>query len=155
MTQNNLLTQDGFQKLTRELEDLKKKQEHLVTQIEEVAQPDESGWDGLVQQLKEELEVVLDKIDKLASVISNAKIINQSNINDSVVDVGNLVKLKLAGNQESYQFQIVNHLEANPAENKISDQSPLGQALLGRKVNDRIEVDAPVGKLTYKIIDIS
>jgi len=65
MTKKNLLTQEGYNSLTQQLKDLKNRQDHLITQIEEVAQPDESGEDGLASQLKEELEVTNDKIDEI------------------------------------------------------------------------------------------
>ena len=154
MTQNTLLTQEGYKKLSQELTDLKQRQEHLVIQIEEVAQPDESGEDGLAQQLKEELEVVIGKIEKLETSINNAKIINIQNINCDSVRLGCTVTLK-PSLSDSRQFQIVDELEADPSQNKISHISPIGQALLGKKVNQEIEVEAPVGKITYKIVSIS
>ncbi len=153
MTQIKLLTKEGLQILKKELQILKSKQEHLVTQIEEVAQPDESGEDGLAQQLKEELEVVLEKIAKLDTAINNSRLISKNGPQTDNIQIGSRVKIRLSGKTEK-EFQIVDELEANPAKNKISHQSPLGLALLGKKVKEEIEVDAPVGKITYKIISI-
>ena len=154
MTQNTLLTAEGHQKLTQELAKLKDRQQHLVIQIEEVAQPDESGQDGLAQQLKEELEVVIAKIEKLETSINNSKIINKQKLNCSSVQLGCTVTLK-PSSSNSRQFQIVDELEADPSQNKISHISPIGQALLGKKVNQEIEVKAPVGKIKYKIVSIN
>ena len=154
MTQNTLLTQEGHTRLTQELADLKQKQQHLVIQIEEVAQPDESGEDGLAQQLKEELEVVIAKIEKLETSINNAKILNKQKINCDVVQLGCTVTLKLSSSEQR-EFQIVDELEADPSQNRISYISPVGQALLGKKINQEIEVEAPVGKISYKIISIN
>lgn len=148
------LTQEGYQKLDAELQDLRVRRDHLVTQIEEVAQPDESGEDGLATQLKEELEVIYDKIDKIEEALEVAEIITGNSIAKDIVSVGTTVKIKISGKLEK-EFFIVNHLESDPAQAKISDQSPLGQALIGKKVNDEIEVDAPVGKITYKIVSIA
>lgn len=148
-----LLTQEGFVKLTEELSVLKDKSNHLITQIEEVAQPDESGEDGLATQLKEELEVVNEKIDSIEEALGNSEIIS-GKLSKSQVQVGSKVKIKLTGNTVK-SFHIVSHIEADPVQQKISDQSPLGQALLGRKINDLVEVTAPVGKITYKIVAIS
>lgn len=154
MSKKNLLTQEGYNSLTEQLNELKKKQEHLITQIEEVAQPDESGEDGLATQLKEELEVVNDKIDNLETALEDAKIISGNCSNKyGQVEVGCKVKIKLSGNLTK-EFNIVTHLEADPNINKISDQSPLGLALLGKKINDKVEVEAPAGKITYKIVSI-
>lgn len=149
-----LLTQEGFVKLTEELSVLKDKSNHLITQIEEVAQPDESGEDGLATQLKEELEVVNEKIDSIEEALGNSEIITGRKLSTSQVQVGSKVKIKLTGNTVK-SFHIVSHIEADPVQQKISDQSPLGQALLGRKINDLVEVSAPVGKITYKIVAIS
>ena len=149
-----LLTQEGFQKLTEELTALKQRSNHLITQIEEVAQPDESGEDGLATQLKEELEVINDKVNNIEEAINNSEIITIQSLSKTQIQVGSKVKIKLAGNATK-QFHIVSHIEADPIQQKISDQSPLGQALLGKKINDSVEFLAPVGKITYKIISIN
>lgn len=154
MSHKNLLTQEGYTNLVEQLTNLKKKQEHLITQIEDVAQPDESGEDGLVTQLKEELEVVNEKIESLEIALEDAKIISGDCSNRDQVEVGCKVKIKISGDSTK-EFHIVTHLEANPRENKISDQSPLGVALLGKKINEKIEVNAPAGVITYKIVSIS
>ena len=149
-----LLTQEGYQQLTKKLDDLKDKQSRLITQLEEVAQPDESGEDGLATQLKEELEVVNDQIDQITESLENSEIISGKTIQSTIVQVGSTVKIKIA-NTNTKTYNIVTHLEADPSQNKISDQSPLGQALLGKKMLDEIEIEAPVGKITYKIVSIS
>lgn len=149
-----LLTQDGYNKLSEELLLLKAKSEHLITQIEESAQPDESGEDGLATQLKEELEVVNEKIDSIEEALNNSEIISGKSLSKSKIEIGSKVKIKIAGDTTK-QFHIVSHIEADPSQEKISDQSPLGQALLGKKINDMVEVTAPVGKITYKIISIN
>lgn len=149
-----LLTQDGYQKLTIELDGLNKKRDHLVSQIEEVAQPDESSEDGLATQLKDELEVVYDKITKIEEALETAQIINSKSAATGKVTIGSVVKIKISNNSTK-EFNIVSHMESDPTQNKISDQSPLGLALLGKMVNDEIEVEAPMGKITYKIVSIA
>lgn len=153
MNNKSQITHEGYQKLTNELNDLKQKQDHLITQIEEVAQPDEAGEDGLATQLKEELELVNGKIGNIEVALENVEIINGT-VSKNEISVGNRVKIKLSGTGVK-EFHIVSHLEADPSQNKISDQSPLGQALIGKKIDDEVEVEAPVGKITYKIIAIS
>lgn len=152
MGSKTLLTKEGYQRLLQELKELKIKQNHLITQIEEVAQPDESGEDGLATQLKEELELVNDKIDNIEDALEASKIITE-NMSNGTVQIGSKVKIKITGNLIK-EFHVVNQLEADPTQNKISDQSPLGSALMGKKVDDQIEVEAPVGKITYKIVSI-
>jgi transcription elongation factor GreA len=152
MSTKKLLTQEGYAQLTQQLVDLKKKQDHLIGQIEEVAQPDESGEDGLVTQLKEELELTNSKIDEIEESLEISEIISNKVKSDSV-QVGSKVKIKVSS--ATKEFHIVSHLESDPSLNKISDQSPLGKALIGKKINEEIEVDAPVGKITYKVVSIS
>jgi transcription elongation factor GreA len=151
MNQKNLLTRDGYNQLVEQLEELKKKQDHLIDQIEEVAQPDESGEDGLATQLKEELEVTNNKIDEIEDALETSEIINNK-VDSDIVQVGSKVTIKISSTTK--QFHIVTHLESDPATNKISDESPLGKALIGKKVNDEIEVEAPAGKITYKVVSI-
>ena len=152
MNPKNLLTKSGQQDLEKQLVELKKKQEHLITQIEDVAQPDESGEDGLASQLKEELEVTNNKIDEIEEMLENSQVVSDKTTFDSI-QVGCKVKVKIANTTK--EFSIVNQLESDPTLNKISDQSPLGKALVGKKVGDEIEVDAPVGKIIYKIVSIN
>lgn len=154
MSSKTPITQEGYEKLIAELAELRLKKDRLITQIEEVAQPDEAGEDALATQLKEELEVVNDKIDSLDEALENPQIINGKMPNGDTVQVGHKVTIKISGNATK-EFHLVSHLEANPMENKVSDQSPLGLALIGKKIGDSLEVDAPIGKLTYKIVSIA
>jgi len=149
----NQLTKDGYQQLVAQLKDLQSKADLLVVKIEEVAQPDESGEDSLASQLKAELEVVNSKISAIESCLENVEIITGKR-STSTVGVGSQVKIKISGKLERL-FHIVSELEADPSANKISSQSPLGQALIGKKIHDELEVEAPAGKLTYKIMAIA
>lgn len=152
MTKNKL-TKEGHQQLVSELAVLNEKASLLVDKIEEVAQPDESGEDSLASQLKTELEVVNSKIASIEEVLENFEIIN-GNSSTSSVQIGSKVKIKISGNSER-TFHIVGELEADPTANKISSESPLGLALMGKKLHEQFEVDAPAGKLTYKIVAIA
>jgi len=154
MSQKTYLTKEGLAKITAELSELKDKRDRLVIQIEEVAQADESGEDGLTTQLKEELEVTNGRIGQIEGALETVEIITGGGNNQHVVQVGCKVKIKVSGRLEK-EFHIVSHLESDPSQNKISDQSPLGQALIGKRVDDEIEVDAPVGKINYKIVRIA
>ncbi len=147
------LTKEGYQKLQQELTDLRVRADHLINQVEEVAQPDESGEDSLVSQLKAELEVVNSKISSLEEALENAEIIN-GHFSKTTVGVGSKVKIRVSGKVEKI-FHVVSEFEADPSSNKISDQSPLGKALIGKKVNENFEIEAPVGKLTYKVVSIN
>lgn len=149
----NQLTKEGLKQIQGDLLDFKKKADHLITQIEEVAQPDESGEDSLASQLKVELEVVNSKIASLEEVLDNYEIITAKKASKTV-QVGSKVKTKITGNGER-TFYVVGEFEADPSQNKISSTSPLGVAMIGKKVKDEFSIDAPAGKITYKIIAIA
>jgi len=147
------LTEQGLLKLEKKLKTLREKRELLITRIEEVAQPDESGEDTLAIQLKEELEIVNSKIDEIEDALKSVEIIGQGNDIDSV-QLGTKVSMTLSSNKK-VTFDIVDELETDPLKNKISDKSPLGQALLGKRINDFVDFEAPVGRLIYQITDIN
>lgn len=146
------LTKDGYNKLKQELIQLNTKASELVDRLEEVAQPDESGEDSLASQLKAELEVINDKISGYEEVLANVEIVTGKN-SKTCITVGSVVKVEISGKTKK-EFRLVSEFEADPPTNKISDQSPLGIALLGKKIGQKFEIDAPVGKLTYKIVSI-
>lgn len=152
MTKNQL-TKEGHEQLVAELVNLNDRADQLIVKIEEVAQPDESGEDSLASQLKAELEVVNSKIASIESVLDNFEIISGKK-STNVVQIGSKVKIKVSGNSERI-FHLVGEFEADPSANKISAQSPLGVAMMGKKIHDQFEVEAPIGKLTYKIVAIA
>ncbi len=145
------LTASGFKKLEEELKLLTQKEDRLTRKIEEVSQPEEAGDDALVTQLKDERDVVLEKIRKIKEALDTAQIITKTN--STQVNLGSEVTIQVKSAQQT--LTIVGDIEADPAKNYISDLSPLGQALLGKKKGEEIDVDAPVGKITYKILKIS
>ncbi|MFA6007486.1 MAG: GreA/GreB family elongation factor [Candidatus Shapirobacteria bacterium] len=152
MTKNQL-TKNGHQQLVTELSELNSRADQLIAKIEDVAEPDESGEDSLAVQLKAELEVINSKISSIEEVLENFEIVTEKKSSDTV-QVGSKVKVKVSGNSERI-FHIVGELESDPTANKISSQSPLGVALMGKRIHDQFEVIAPVGKLTYKITAIA
>ncbi|HBP51285.1 MAG: transcription elongation factor GreA [Candidatus Shapirobacteria bacterium GW2011_GWE1_38_10] len=152
MTKNQL-TKEGHAQLVTELANLNDRADQLIVKIEDVAQPDESGEDSLASQLKAELEVVNSKIASIETVLDNFEIIS-GNGSSTTVHIGSKVKIKISGNSERV-FHLVGEFEADPAANKISSLSPLGVAMMGKKLHDQFEVEAPAGKLTYKIVAIA
>lgn len=152
MTKNQL-TKEGHAQLVTELANLNDRADQLIVKIEDVAQPDESGEDSLAAQLKAELEVVNSKIASIETVLDNFEIIS-GNGSSTTVHIGSKVKIKISGNSERV-FHLVGEFEADPAANKISSLSPLGVAMMGKKLHDQFEVEAPAGKLTYKIVAIA
>jgi transcription elongation factor GreA len=92
------------------------------------------------------------RISELEAILQNAEVIKKPR-GDSKIQLGSNVKLKNAG--QTKQFQVVGTVEADPLNGKISDESPIGKALLGQKVGDEVEIKTPAETSTYKITDIS
>ena len=94
------------------------------------------------------------QVTELENKLRNAKIINEKEIDTETVQIGNLVKVHDIEFDEDIEYTIVGSTEVSLAENKISNESPLGKALLGAKKGDKVDVHAPAGIIKYKILDI-
>ncbi len=150
-----LLTQEGYDKLEAELNYLKTEKRAEVADRIKVALgfgdlSENSEYDEAKTAQAENENRIVELEDKLR----HAKIIDQKDINTDTVQVGNIVKVLDMEFDEKIEYQIVGSTEVNLAENKISNESPLGAALLGAKKNNVVEVNAPAGIMKYKILSI-
>jgi transcription elongation factor GreA len=100
---------------------------------------------------KEELAFTEGRVREIEEILENANIVEKNQAGDQV-QVGSTVTVEVGGNTES--FQIVGEFEADPMNKKLSQNSPIGQALINRKIGDIVEVNIPAGKIQYKIIEI-
>ena len=103
---------------------------------------------------KQEQAELEERINKLESMMRNAKIIDEDSSVEGIVNIGNTVIVKEKGSKEKVKFQIVGATEADPFEGKISNESAVGKALIGNKKGDTVEVEVIDGKITYKIMEI-
>jgi transcription elongation factor GreA len=146
------ITLETFKKLKEELEYLKKEKRREIARIlKHTASFGDLSENFAYQQAKEEQAFVEGRIRELESILSEAEIL-QNNESKTIVDVGSVVTLTSNGKEE--KFQIVDPEEANPKERKISLKSPLGQALINKKVGDTVEIQTLNGKIKYKILKI-
>ena len=150
-----LLTQEGYDKLDAELNYLRTEKRAEIADRIKVALgfgdlSENSEYDEAKTAQAENETRIVELEDKLR----HAKIIDQKDINTDTVQVGNIVKVLDMEFDEKIEYQIVGSTEVNLAENKISNESPLGQALLGAKKNKVVEVNAPGGVMKYKILSI-
>jgi transcription elongation factor GreA len=146
------LTLEGLQKLKNELAELEEvKRPSAVERLAQARSMGDLAENNDYIQAKEELGLIDGRIAELKEIISRAQVIQSCN--HVAVDIGSHVTVKIDGRQQI--FSIVGEWEADPIKQKISHQSPLGQALLGKKVGDEVEFDAPVGKVKYRIVSIS
>lgn len=150
-----LLTQEGYDKLETELNFLRTEKRAEIADRIKVALgfgdlSENSEYDEAKTAQAENETRIVELEDKLR----HAKIIDQKDINTETVQVGNIVKVLDMEFDEKIEYQIVGSTEVNLAENKISNESPLGAALLGAKKNNVVEVNAPGGVMKYKILSI-
>ena len=152
----HILTLDGLKKLEEELEYLKTVKRKEVSERIKVA----IGFGDLSEnseydEAKNEQAQLEERIFKIENIISNAKIIDDDDISLEKVSVGSKVKVLDVEYDEEIEYTIVGSTEADPYEAKISNESPVGRALLGKKKGDTVEVQVPDGIIKYKIVDIS
>jgi transcription elongation factor GreA len=154
MGETTFLTRAGFERLTKELEYLRNVRRPEVADHIRIAKEDgdlseNAGYDAA----KDEQAFVEGRILTLESILKNVQII-QNRQDSEFITLGSKVKVREDG-YEPEVFQIVGSTEANPAEGRISNVSPLGQALLGRRVSENVEVSTPGGVSTFVILEIS
>lgn len=152
MTKQIQLTEKGFEALKKELgELLKVKRPALVDRLSNARSQGDLSENSDYQNAKEELEFLEGRIEELQLVIKNAKVVKDTN-NGNNVGVGTKVTVRVNGVKNT--FEIVGEWEADMANKKISHASPLGSALVGKKVGEKFEVEAPVGKILYEVVAI-
>lgn len=150
-----LLTQEGYDKLERELEELKTvKRTEIAERIKVALGFGDLSENSEYDEAKTAQAANEDKIMELESKIRFAKIIDESEIDTKTVQIGNTVEILDIEFDEKVEYTIVGSTEVNLAENKISNESPIGQALLGCKKNQTITVAAPGGECQYKVLSI-
>ena len=155
MPREVILTAEG-------LEELKQKIEHLSTErrrevAERIRAAREFGdiaENAEYDDAKNEQAMLEHRIAQLEDRLVNARVINKKEIAKDVVSIGSHVRLKDMDANETVEYHIVGSAEANPAEHKLSNESPVGKAIMGRKKGEVVEVAAPRGALKFKILDI-
>ncbi len=146
------ITEEGFKALKLELGDLRDtKRPKLVDRLANARSQGDLNENSDYHNAKDELEFLDGRIAELENVIKNAVVVKPTSSNGDVA-IGTQVTLK--SNGKEHNFHIVGEWEADPMKKKISHTSPLGSALVGKKVGEKAEVEAPVGKIIYEILSI-
>lgn len=154
MTQDVQLTQSGFEKISAELAELKDTK--LPAAIQRVATARSFGdlsENAEYHAAREDLSFLEGKIAELEAVLMHAKVVVPPKGKGlKSADIGAKVTLKLG--RANHVYHIVGEWEADPMNKKISDQSPLGKALIGKQKGDEVELEAPAGKIKYVVVEI-
>ncbi len=150
-----ILTLDGLKKLEQELENLKTvRRREVAERIKQAIEFGDISENSEYEDAKNEQAFIEGRILTLEKMLRNAKVIEQTENNSNVVFIGAKVLLKDLEYGDELEYTIVGSAEADPMNNKISNESPVGKAILGKKEGEIVEVSVPAGKLKYKILNV-
>lgn len=145
------LTEKGRKELEQELDELKSRRGEIADKIAEARDYGDLSENAEYDSAREEQGLVETRIAEIEDILMNAEDIKTTKSNS--VHLGSSVELKTGS--KSVTYTVVGSVEANPGEGKISDESPIGAALMGKKVGDSASIATPKGDVTYKIVTIS
>jgi len=150
-----ILTPEGHKKLKQEIEYLSnEKRREVAERINIVLKVGDTAENAEYDDAKNEQALLEHRIAQLEERLRNARVITKKEISKDSVSIGSRVKLRDVDAKETIEYRIVGSAEANPSENKLSNESPVGKAIIGRKKGETVEVTAPRGTLKFKIMDI-
>jgi transcription elongation factor GreA len=150
-----ILTPEGYEKLKFEIENLGTiKRREVAERIRVAREFGDIQENAEYDDAKNEQALLEHRIATLEERLRNARVIDRGDITTDVVSVGTQVRLRDVDAKKTFEYHIVGSAEANPAENKLSNESPVGKAIIGRKKGEVVEVTAPRGALKFKILEI-
>lgn len=150
-----ILTSTGLQKLEEELDNLKTvKRKEVAERIKIAIGYGDLSENSEYEDAKNEQAFIEGRIITLEKMLRNARVISEDEVNTDTVSIGSTVVVKDLEFGEEIVYTIVGSAESNPLENRISNESPVGEALLGKKKGTVIDVNVPAGMLQYEIVDI-
>ncbi|HEY3314866.1 MAG TPA: transcription elongation factor GreA [Bacillota bacterium] len=151
-----ILSLEGLKKLEQELEHLKSvRRREVAERIKQARQFGDVGENSEYEDAKNEQAFIEGRILTLEKLLRNAKLMDEVSVEAGRVGVGSKVKLKEFKKGVVVEFTIVGSTEADPGRNLISNESPVGKAMLGQKVGTVVEVNIPAGTIKYEILGIS
>jgi transcription elongation factor GreA len=150
-----ILTREGYQQLQREIEHLSTtRRREIAERIKLAREFGDIAENAEYDAAKNEQAMLEARIAKLEERLAAARVIEKREISKDVVSVGSTVRLRDVDAKQTVEYRIVGSAEANPAELKLSNESPVGKAIIGHKKGDTVEVTTPRGSLKYKILEI-
>jgi transcription elongation factor GreA len=150
-----ILTPEGYKKLQKEIDLLRgEKRREVAERIRVAREFGDIAENAEYDDAKNEQAMLEHKIAQLEDRLLTARVITKKEISKDLVSIGSHVRLRDMQQNKTFEYHIVGSAEANPAENKLSNESPVGKAIMGRKKGEVVEVAAPRGALKFKIMEI-
>jgi len=150
-----ILTPEGLKKLEEELNYLRTvKRKEVADRIKQAIEFGDLSENSEYDEAKKEQAFIEGRILTLEKQLRNAQVIDANEVSTDRVSLGSKVVLEDLEAGDILEYEIVGSMEANPSESRISNESPVGKAIMGKKVGSIVEVDVPEGTLKYKVIDI-
>ena len=150
-----ILTAEGYEKLKQEIEYLStQKRREVADRIRIAREFGDIAENAEYDDAKNEQMLLEHRIALLEERLRHARVIDKKDIAKDVVSVGSKVRLRDVDAKQTVEYYIVGSAEANPSENKLSNESPVGKAIIGHKKGETVEVSAPRGKMKFKILEI-
>lgn len=156
LNKKTILTSEGLQKLEQELENLKTiRRKEVAEKIKVALSFGDLSENSEYDEAKNEQAMIESRIAQLDAMLKNVKLVDKNQLDTSVVQVGSKVKVENQKDHSQMVYAIVGSTESSPAEGKISDESPVGKALLEHAVGDTVEIEIPAGCMQLKILEIT
>lgn len=151
----NILTYEGLRKYEDELHELKVvKRQEVAQKIKEAREQGDLSENAEYDAAKDEQRDIEARIEELEKILKNAEVVVEEEVDLDKISVGCQIKIVDLEDNSELTYKIVGSTEANSLKGKISNESPLGKALLGAKIGDVVTVEAPMGELQYKVLEI-
>ena len=151
----NILTYEGLKKYEDELHELKVvRRKEVAQKIKEAREQGDLSENAEYDAAKDEQRDIEARIEELEKILKNAEVVVEDDVDLDKINIGCKVKLFDVEFNEEITYKIVGSTEANSLKGKISNESPVGKALIGKKVGDAVKVETPAGEFEYKILEI-
>lgn len=151
----NLMTYEGLKKLEDELQELKVvKRKEVAQKIKEAREQGDLSENAEYDAAKDEQRDIEARIEEIEKILKNAEVADD-NSKSGTINLGCTVKVLDTEYDEELEFKLVGSTEAKSLENRISNESPIGKVMIGKKAGDEFEVETPAGMVKYKILDVS
>ena len=155
MDKKNILTYQGLKKLEDELQELKVvRRKEVAAKIKEAREQGDLSENAEYDAAKDEQRDIEARIEDIEKILKNAEVVVEEEVELDKISIGCKVKILDVEENEELEYKIVGSTEANSLKGKISNESPVGKALLGAKIGDVVKVETHVGELEYKVLEI-